>query len=282
VLGVVGPAVGDEATAASPAFAKVHLPFISGSATKTSLTVGTDALPTFFRTVATDYAQSQTDADFIRKTLKAQRVWIVDDGSTYSHPIADRVQRLLELAGLDVSRDSVSQTAPDFAQAVARAPENAQVVFLPWQTGSRAAAFYKAFRANGKNTNATFVGTDKLDGQDWLSGAEGQYLTSFADVKQLPSRYIANVVSGYTLKYGDFKSTFGPPTFVATQVAASAIHAACSDARATRAEVLAKTKKTYLQTTILGYGIRFRASGDSANAKFYVYKVVGGKRKLVQ
>ena len=280
VLAVVGPAVSDEASAASPAFAKSKLAFISGSATKTSLTIGDGRLPTFFRTVATDYAQSQTDADFIRKTLKATRVWIVDDGGTYSHPIADRVERLLEIAGLDVTHDSVSQTSTDFSALVAKAPPGAQVVFLPWQVGSRAAAFYNEFRKQGKT--ATFVGTDKLDGQDWLGAAEGQYLSSFADVKLLSSKYVSNVVGGYTSRYGDFKSTFGPPTFVATQVAAQAIHAACTDGKATRAEVLAKVRTTYLQTTILGYGIRFRASGDSAKAKFYVYKVVGGKRKLVQ
>ncbi len=280
VLAVVGPAVSDEASAASPAFAKSKLAFISGSATKTSLTTGTDTLPTFFRTVATDYAQSQTDADFIRKTLKATKIWIVDDGGTYSHPIADRVERLLEIAGLDVTRDSVLQTSSDLSALVAKAPPGVQVVFLPWQVGSRAAAFYNEFRKQGKA--ATFVGTDKLDGQDWLGAAEGQYLSSFADVKLLPSKYVSNIVSGYISKYGDFKSTFGPPTFVATQVAAQAIHAACTDGKATRAEVLAKTRTTYLQTTILGYGIRFRASGDSAKAKFYVYKIVGGKRKLVQ
>jgi branched-chain amino acid transport system substrate-binding protein len=261
-------------------FAKSRLAFISGSATKTSLTTGSDKLPTFFRTVATDYTQSQTDADFIRKTLRATKVWIVDDGGTYSHPIADRVERLLEIAGLDVTRDSVSQTSSDFSSLVAKAPPGVQVVFLPWQVDSRAAAFYTEFRKQGKT--ATFVGTDKLDGQDWLGAAEGQYLSSFADVKLLPSRYVSNVVRAYTSRYGDFKSTFGPPTFVATQVAAQAIHAACRNGRATRAEVLAKVRTTYLQTTILGYGIRFRASGDPAKAKFYVYKVVGGKRKLVR
>ena len=209
----------DEASAASPAFEKSKLAFISGSATKTSLTTGDDRLPTFFRTVATDYAQSQTDADFIRKTLKATKVWIVDDGGTYSHPIADRVERLLDIAGLDVTRDSASQTSSDFSALVAKAPPGVQVVFLPWQVGSRAAAFYNEFRKQGKT--ATFVGTDKLDGQDWLGAAEGQYLSSFADVKLLPSKYVSNVVSGYTSRYGDFKSTFGPPTFVATQVAAA-------------------------------------------------------------
>ena len=116
-----------------------------------------------------------------------------------------------------------------------------------------------------KGLTPAFVGTDKLDGPDWLAAAEGQYFTSFPDVKLLPSKYVSNVVRGFISKYGDFKSTFGPPTFVAVQVAAAAIKTACKDGRATRAEVLAATQKTDLQTTVLGYGIRFRG-GDSVKA----------------
>ena len=81
-------------------------------------------------------------------------------------------------------------------------------------------------------------------------------------MKLLPSKYVSNVVRGYMSKYGDFKSTFGPPTFVAVQVAAAAIKTACKDGKATRAEVLAATQKTNLQETVLGYRIHFRG-GDS-------------------
>ena len=68
-------------------------------------------MPTFFRTVGTDYAQSTTDADFIRKGLGAKSVWIVDDGSDYSMPLADRVERLLRQNGVTVTRDSVAADA---------------------------------------------------------------------------------------------------------------------------------------------------------------------------
>jgi branched-chain amino acid transport system substrate-binding protein len=278
ILAVAGPAVSDEATAAGPAFASSHLAFVSGSATSRDLTVGPNALPTFFRTVPTDYAQATTDATFIRKNLKATKVWIVDDGSMYGDPIADRVQRLLTLGGVNVWRDTVPQTTTDYSQVLGKAPSGMQVVFLPWQLGARAAAFYKDFEKLGKT--ATFFGIDKLDGPEWASAAEGQYLSSVADVKQLPSRYVANVVRGYESKYGDFKTSFGPPTFVAVQVAEAAITAACKDGKATRAEVLAKMQRTYLQTTILGYPIRFRG-GDPTKATFYVYRIVGGKPKLI-
>ena len=279
VLAVAGPAVSDEVMAVGATFDQNRMAFISGSATRTALTIGGDKVPTFFRTVGTDYTQSTTDADFIRKGLGAKSVWIVDDGSDYSVPLADRVERLLRQNNVTVTRDSVAQTQTDFSLLVSGAPRDAQVVFLPWLLPTRAQTLLKQVRAKG--LNPVFVGTDKLDGPDWLATAEGQYFTSFPDVKLLPSKYVSNVVRGYVSKYGDFKSTFGPPTFVAVQVAAAAIKTACKDGRATRAEVLAATQKTNLQTTVLGYPIRFRG-GDPSQARFYVYKVTGGKRHLVQ
>ncbi len=279
VLAVAGPAVSDEVQAVGPTFDQSRLAFISGSATRTSLTIGADRVPTFFRTVGTDYTQGTSDADFIRKGLGAKSVWIVDDGSDYSVPLADRVERLLRQNGVTVRRDSVPQTQTDFSLLVSQAPRDAQVVFLPWLQPTRAQTMLR--QALAKGLTATFVGTDKLDGPDWLAAAEGQYFSSFADVKLLPSKYVSNVVRGYMSKYGDFKSTFGPPTFVAVQVAAAAIKTACKDGKATRAEVLAATQKTNLQQTVLGYPIHFRG-GDPSKARFYVYKVMGGKRHLVQ
>ncbi|MGZ8694904.1 MAG: branched-chain amino acid ABC transporter substrate-binding protein [Gaiellaceae bacterium] len=279
VLAVAGPAVSDEVSAVGATFDQNRLAFVSGSATRTALTIGANKVPTFFRTVGTDFAQSTTDADFIRNGLHAARVWIVDDQTDYSVALADRVERLLRQAGVTVTRDSVYQTTTDFSLLLSDAPRDAQVVFVPWLLGSRATTFLKQYRAKG--LASIFVGTDKLDGPDWLAAAEGQYFSSFADVKQLRSKYVSNVVRGYVSKYGDFKSTFGPPTFVAVQVAAAAIKTACKDGKASRAEVLAATQKTDLQTTVLGYGIRFRG-GDPAKARFYVYKVSGGKRHLVE
>jgi branched-chain amino acid transport system substrate-binding protein len=279
VLGVAGPAVSDEVVAVGATFDQNHLAFVSGSATRTGLTIGKEVVPTFFRTVGTDNTQGTTDADFIRKGLKAHSVWVVDDSSDYSVPLADRVERLLRQNDVVVARDSVAQTQTDFSLLVSGVPKDVQVVFLPWLQPMRAQTLLRQVRARG--LTPIFVGTDKLDGPDWLAAAEGQYFTSFPDVKLLPSKYVSNVVRGYISKYGDFKSTFGPPTFVAVQVLAAAIKTACKDGKATRAEVLAATQKTNLQTTVLGYPVHFRG-GDPGKARFYVYEVEGGKRRLVQ
>ena len=70
MLAVVGPAGSQEVLAVAPIFKKSQrMPFISGSATKTSLTAG--GIPNFFRTVPNDSVQSPTTAKFIRQVLKA-------------------------------------------------------------------------------------------------------------------------------------------------------------------------------------------------------------------
>ena len=67
VLAVVGPAGSQEVLAVAPVFMKAdRLPFISGSATRASLTNG--SIPNFFRVVPNDNAQAPTIAKFIRRS----------------------------------------------------------------------------------------------------------------------------------------------------------------------------------------------------------------------
>ncbi|MEX2255118.1 MAG: ABC transporter substrate-binding protein, partial [Acidimicrobiia bacterium] len=83
ILAVVGPAGSQEVLAVAPIFKKAQrLPFISGSATRTSLTNG--SIPNFFRVVPNDSVQAPTTAKYIRQILKAKDVFIVDDQTAYS------------------------------------------------------------------------------------------------------------------------------------------------------------------------------------------------------
>jgi branched-chain amino acid transport system substrate-binding protein len=271
VLAVVGPAGSQEVISAADTLARNRIAYISGSATRTSLTIGQDRIANFFRVVGNDNVQANTDASFIRTTLKATRVWIIDDQSAYSVPLADRVESLLRSAGVTVTRESVNQSQTDFSSLIARIPANTQAIFLPWQLAARAQTFYTQARQQGKT--ATFMGSDGLDASEWITTAEGQYFSAFApDVKRLRSGYVRAIVGGYRDRFGNFKSTFGPPTFTAVQVAAAAIKAACKDGRATRTEVLTKVRQVRLARTVLGYPIHFRG-GDPASAKFYIFKI---------
>ncbi|MBA3347902.1 MAG: ABC transporter substrate-binding protein, partial [Actinobacteria bacterium] len=99
ILAVVGPAGSQEVLAVAPIFKKgQRLPFISGSATRTSLTNG--SIPSFFRVVPNDSVQSPTTARYIRQILKAKDVFIVDDQTAYSRPLANGVQANLKAGGI--------------------------------------------------------------------------------------------------------------------------------------------------------------------------------------
>jgi len=280
ILAVVGPAGSQEVLSTANTFKSKSIAYISGSATRTSLTVGADKISNFFRTVGNDNSQGTTDANFIKNDLKATRVYIIDDQSAYSVPLADRTESVLKAGGATVTRDSVAQATTDFSSLIAKIPSNTQVIFLPWQLAPRAQTFFQQARQQGKT--ATMLGSDGLDASEWISTANGQYFSSFApDVKKIKTAYVKGLVSGYLKKYGDFKSTFGPPTFVAVQVAAAAIHAACKDGKATRGEVLTQFRKVNLKTTVLGYGIKFKG-GDPASAKFYLFKIDNGTPVFVK
>src|SRR5215216_4831654 len=277
VLGVVGPAGSQEVQAIARTFA--GMPYISSSATNTSLTIGAKRIKTFWRVVGNDVSQAATDARFIASTLKAKKVFIVDDQTSYSVPLANNVQRNLRAAGVSVSRNSVNQNVSDFSSLVTKVSGDTNVVFLPWQLAAKAQLFYQQLKEQGKK--AVIVGSDGLDSSDFL-GANGSYFSAFApDLHNTASKGTIAILNGYKRQYGVFKSNFGPPAYVAMQVMFVALKAACANGTATRSEVMSKMQSTDLKTTILGYPMKFNLNHDPVSARFYLFKVVNGKTRPV-
>src|SRR5690349_24331990 len=123
VLGVVGPAGSQEVVASTSAYKGGGLAFVSGSATRTTLTDGhTDGNRRgfFFRVVPNDSVQAPTVANYIAGKLKAKRVYIIDDQETYSQGLATRVETRPKGKGVNVTRDSISQTDSDFSSKIAK------------------------------------------------------------------------------------------------------------------------------------------------------------------
>lgn len=254
VLAVVGPAGSQEVLAAAPAFSRgERLAFVSASAVQPELTNG--SIPTFFRVVPSDRAQAPTIARLIRRRLGARAVAIVDDGSTYSRRLADRVQANLRSTGIAVERSRADAEATDFEQSARRVSMTADVVFLAFHVAATAQLFAEELRRQGRA--AIVVGSDTLDSRDFtISGA---YVAAFAPRARVP---------GYD---GRVATKFGPPAYVAAEVAVRAIRAACADGRATRREVLERIRATDLRT-VLGR-VRFTRRGDVRGASYAVYRL---------
>jgi branched-chain amino acid transport system substrate-binding protein len=252
ILAVVGPAGSQEVQVSTAPFRTGGLGYVSGSATRTSLTVDGTRRGRFFRTVPNDDQQGPRVANYIRGTLNATRIVVIDGQDAYSQGLSDTVERLLKAANANVSRESVNpDTTSDFSSLVARIPANTQVVYIPWQLAPKAQLFGQQLRAAGKT--ARLFGSDGLFDPDTFK-IPGSIVSFF------PINLTSPVITAYRNGPGGGKrDLFGLPTYQATDVVARAIDRACRNGQATRAEVrrfLAQTNIPKSQS-LLGFQIKF-------------------------
>jgi branched-chain amino acid transport system substrate-binding protein len=267
IVAVVGPAGSQEVDAVGTIFSDANMPFVSMSATATTLTTE-GSYPTFFRVVPRDDDQGPTDATYMADDLGATKVMVIDDQSSYSTGLADQTQAALEEAGVEVVRESVSQDQTDFSALVSNVPDDAQFVFLPWQIAANAQLFGNQLQEQGKT--AVIFGSDGLFSPDFTIA--GSYLSAFApDINEIPED--AELVEAYTAEYGEF-GTFGPPTFAAATVLMDAIAAVCAAGETpTRELVLEQVRQTNQATSILGGPIQFDENGDILERRFYIFQI---------
>ena len=182
IVAVVGPESDSTVESAGPIFGQPGMAMVSSTATSSRLTEG--KYPTFYRVTPPDSLQGSQDAQYMIDNLEAKKVFVIDDQSAYSKGIADVVVPLLEDDGVDVSRDSVSQTNTDYSALVSKIADDTDVVFLPWMLAANAQLFGDQMAEQSKT--ATIFGTDGVfSPQDFK--VEGSYLSSFSpDVQNNP------------------------------------------------------------------------------------------------
>ena len=252
VLGMVGPAGSQEVQVSTAPLRRGGLAFVSGSATRTSLTTDGTRRGYFFRVVPNDDQQGPRVANYIRGTLRHSRVAVVDAQNSYSTGLSDTVQNVLRSRGVTVQRESVNEAdTTDFSSLAARIPANTQSVYIPWQLAPKAQLFGQALRSQGKQ--AVLFGSDGLFDPDNFK-IPGSYVSFF------PINLTSPVIAAYRRGPGRGKSElFGLPSYAAADVVGKAIDKACANGQATRAEVRRLINQTRIPKaqSQLGFAIRF-------------------------
>jgi len=274
VAGVVGPAGSQEVISSGPIFRRASLAFVSGSATRTTLTNG--QFPQFFRVVPNDSVQGPTIARYISRTLRRTRVAVIDDQTSYGQPLANSVAANLRAARATVTRESASQEQTDFSTLISRLPANTQVVVLAWQLANKAEVFAQQMRAQGRT--ATIFGTDGLY-QPGQFTVNGSYISSFApDIRNL--RSARRFVTGYLRTRRALRNfgTFGPPAHEATRAMINAVRNACAaNRRPRRSHVVAQMRRTLIQPSLFGRTLSFTRRGDVRGARFFIFQIRNGR-----
>ena len=252
ILGMVGPAGSQEVQVSTAPLRSGGLGFVSGSATRTSLTTEGTRRGFFFRVVPNDDQQGPRVANYIRRTLRHTRVAVVDAQNSYSTGLADTVQRVLSGAGATVQRESVNEAdTTDFSSLVARIPANTQSVYIPWQLAPKAQLFGQQLRAAGKQ--AVLFGSDGLFDPDNFK-IPGSYVSFF------PIDLRNRVIAAYRRGPGRGSTElFGLPSYQAAEVVGRAIDRACANGTATRAEVRRFINSTNIPKaqSVVGFRVRF-------------------------
>ena len=284
VVAVIGPSTSGAVAASSQTYFAAGLAHISPSATRTSLTKGTtkEATAAFFRVVPGDYIQGPSDADFMIKK-GAKNVVIFDFQEPYSQGLAGAAELVLKAKGVTTSRQSVANTVTDFSSFVTRVPAAADFVFFPTQKPGDAQNFAQQLLEQGKKAKV-FGGDGANDPTQFK--VPGSYVSNFApDISGIATS--KPLIAGWQKdNAGTALGSFGPPTYLAVQVALNAIKRACDLGKGkinNRRDVVRNVKRIVVKNSILGGDFRFSTkSNDPLNAKFYIFEIQSnGSYKLV-
>ena len=284
VVAVLGPSTSGNVVASSQAFFDAGLAHISPSATRTALTKGPSksATAAFFRVVPGDYIQGPSDANFMLKK-GAKKVVLFDFQEPYSQGLSDAAEIVLKAKGVSVTRQSVANTVTDYASFVTKVGSDVDFVFFPTQKPGDAQNIAQQLIEQGKKAKV-FGGDGSNDATQFK--VPGSFVSNFApDISGIA--YNKAVIAGWKADNpGKALGSFGPPAYLATQVALNAIKKACDIGKGQikdRRDVVRNVKKILVKNSILGGDFRFSTkSNDPLNAKFYIFEIQkDGSYKLV-
>ena len=185
-------------------------------------------------------------------------VMTLDQAEAYSVPLISLITSQLQKAGVKVDRESQSADKTDFTSLANKAvAEHATAVIFAGQVAANAQVFDQQLKADG--FTGKWLSTDGTFDSSTFK-VPGAYISSFSlDIHDVA--VAKSITTAFESKYGKTIS-FGAPSWVAVQMIAMGISAACADGKVSRAEVRRDIGKVSIKTSLLGKPIAFQSTGD--------------------
>ena len=235
---------------------------------------------TFYRTCATDDLQGPAAALFAVHELKARRIFILDDRTTYGAGLAGEFDKKARALGAEVlGHEGITQGDKEFAPVLTKIKSlNPDLLYFAGMF-PEGALLMKQRAAVG--LSAAFMGGDGLFDRALIDlatpqTAEGAYLTTIgSDIYQIPTAKA--FVAAYEAVYGPV-GAYSSYAYEAANVVLQAIRTAGTKDRAT---VLAAMKTLKDYPGIFGLQ-NFDAKGDSLIHDIGIFTVKDGKFSFVK
>ncbi|MDD9302209.1 MAG: branched-chain amino acid ABC transporter substrate-binding protein [Desulfobacter sp.] len=270
VAGVVGAYCSSSTIPASDVLAEEDIIMITPASTNEKVT--DRGLPYMFRMCGRDDDQAPAAAKFIKESLEAKTMFIVDDKTTYSQGLADSVAKSAESMGIKIlAHEHVNQGDKDFSAILTMAKKaNADVFYMSLQGFSPAAMMM--LQAKRLGMKSQIVTQDAVFQPKFMEvakdAAEGVCLTygftdpSTPEYKAFEERYVP--------KYGKIAAYATYAYDAATSLLKSIKAAGTTDPAKVKAELMK------LDFQGVAKHVKFAANGDSGSS-YIAFKVVDGK-----
>lgn len=256
----------------SDVYAKAGLVQVTPCSTNVDIT--RRGIKTLYRVCANDAAQGSAAASWATRKLRARKIFVLDDKSTYGQGLADEFTRAAKkLRARIAGRDSINQGEKDFAALLIKVrAAKPDLIFFGgmYPEGSLLA---KQARELGMKT--TLMGGDGLYDKTLIqlageASAEGTFATMVGlDTAALPNGKA--FIEAYEKKYGPV-APYAPYGYDAARIVMAAItRAGAPD----RAKVAAEVRRTKNAKGVTGV-TNFDARGDTLNQVISVYAVRKG------
>ncbi|AOY57397.1 branched-chain amino acid ABC transporter substrate-binding protein [Desulfococcus multivorans] len=270
VVGVIGAYCSSSTIPASETLAEEDIPMLTPASTNEMVT--DRGLPYMFRLCGRDDDQAPASAKFMKESLGAKTIFIIDDKTTYSQGLADGIEKACTDVGIEVlGHDHVNQGDKDFSAVLTKAKDiNADIVYMSLQGYSPGALM--AIQAKRMGVSSTLVTQDAMFQPKFMEvakeAAEGIYLTyGYTDPNTPEYKAFENI---YVPKYGPI-AAYATYAYDAATVLLKAIKAAGSTDPA-------KLKAEIMKMDFNGASkrIKFRENGDSGST-YIAFKIENGK-----
>jgi branched-chain amino acid transport system substrate-binding protein len=231
-------------------------------------------LANYNRIVARDDAQGPAGADFMIKTLKTKKAFVINDKTAYGAGLATEVVKYLKSKNVQVLGDEGTEEKSNFQPLIIKIkalnPDTIYFGGIYDQIG----VFLKQLRAAGVNTPV--MGGDGLDDNQLITiGGDGAKNTYFTTVAAPASEFpkAAAMVAAYKTAYGKDAAGFSVTGYDAMNVALAGIKKAIGRSKdvPSRASVQDAIRK--ISYAGLSGSIKFNSVGDRVTGQLFVVQV---------
>jgi len=277
VAGVIGHLTSGAAIPASKLYSDAGIPMISGSVTSPKFTE--QGYKNTFRIIANDNQQGVALGNFAVKQLKAAKIAIIDDRTTYGQGLADDFEKSVKAAGgTIVKREYTTNSSTDFHAILTSIKSAAPDLIFYGGMDAQAGPLVKQMKQLG--LSPVFMGADGINTPEFtkLAGgdAEGSYASSAgADKSTMPG--FADFNTKFKKRFNAEIQAYAPYDYDAARVLIAAMKRAKS---ADPAKYLPELAKTDFQG-VTGK-IAFTPKGDIQNGSVTLYQQKNGKWETVK